>query len=155
MDWDNARVFLAAARAGQFLAAARALGVDHATVARRVGALESKLGARLFDRRTTGCVLTAAGERFMAAAERIEAEMLRAQSEISTDDAIAGTVRIGAPDGFGTFFLAGRLGRFAAAHPRLTLQLAPMPRVFSLSGARPTSRSRSTGLRKGASRSAS
>jgi DNA-binding transcriptional LysR family regulator len=133
MDWDNARVFLAAARAGQFLAAAKSLGVDHATVARRMTALEAKLGAKLFDRRTTGCSLTSAGGRFLAAAERIEAEMLRAQSALSDGAGIAGTVRIGAPDGFGTFFLASRLGRLAEAHPDLTVQLAPMPRVFSLS----------------------
>jgi DNA-binding transcriptional LysR family regulator len=134
MDWDNARVFLAAARAGQFLAAAKTLGVDHATVARRITKLEEKLGAKLFERRTTGCALTTAGETFLSAAERIETEVLRIQSELSgADDAIAGTVRIGAPDGFGTLFLAGRLGAFAERHAGLTLQLAPMPRVFSLS----------------------
>jgi DNA-binding transcriptional LysR family regulator len=133
MDWDNARIFLAAARAGQFLAAAKALGVDHATVARRMTMLEAKLGAKLFDRRTTGCSLTLAGESFLASAERIEAEMLRAQSALSSGAGIAGTVRVGAPDGFGTFFLASRLGRLAEMHPDLTVQLAPMPRVFSLS----------------------
>ena len=39
MDWDNVRVFLAVARAGQFVAAARRLGLDHATASRRVAAL--------------------------------------------------------------------------------------------------------------------
>ena len=68
MDWDHARVFLAAARAGQFLAAARQLGLDHATVGRRIGALERALGARLFERRTNGCALTPAGETFLAVA---------------------------------------------------------------------------------------
>ncbi|MGL4239932.1 MAG: LysR family transcriptional regulator, partial [Beijerinckiaceae bacterium] len=86
MDWDNVRVFLAVARAGQFLAAARQLGVDHATVARRVTALEERLGARLFERRTSGCAITPQGERFLAAAERIEAEMLSAQSDVTATD---------------------------------------------------------------------
>ena len=49
MDWDNVRVFLAVARAGQFVAAAKRLRLDHATVSRRVAALEAALGARLFD----------------------------------------------------------------------------------------------------------
>ena len=40
MDWDNIRVFLSVARAGQFLAAARQLRIDHGTVSRRIGALE-------------------------------------------------------------------------------------------------------------------
>jgi DNA-binding transcriptional LysR family regulator len=134
LDWDNVRYFLAVVRAGQFLAAARQLSVDHATVARRVTALETRLGTKLFERRTSGCVMTASGERFLAAAERIEAEVLRAQAELSaTGLDVAGTVRIGAPDGFGTLFLSGRLGVLAQQHPALTIQLVPVPRAFSLS----------------------
>jgi DNA-binding transcriptional LysR family regulator len=134
VDWDNVRFFLSVVRAGQFLAAARSLNVDHATVARRITALELTLGTKLFERRTSGCVTTASGERFLAAAERIEAEMLRAQAELSdTDLDVAGTVRIGAPDGFGTLFLSSRLGALAQQHPALTIQLVPVPRAFSLS----------------------
>ena len=54
MDWDHARIFLAAARAGQFLAAGRQLKLDHATIGRRISALETGLGAKLFERRTNG-----------------------------------------------------------------------------------------------------
>jgi len=134
MDWDNVRIFLAVARAGQFLAAARLLRVDHATVIRRVTRLEEALGAKLFERRTSGCVLTQAGERFLVAAERIEGDMLRVQAELSAEDvAVSGTVRVGAPDGFGTLFLAPCLAGLAARHPALTIQLVPLPRTFSLS----------------------
>lgn len=134
MDWDHARIFLAVARSGQLLAAARQLRLDHATVARRISGLESTLGVKLLDRRTNGCALTPAGERFLAAAERIEADVLRVQAELSeTEVEAAGTVRIGAPDGFGTYFLSTRLGRLMERHPRLTIQLVPLPRTFSLS----------------------
>ena len=134
MDWDDARFFLAAARAGQLSAAARRLGVDHATVGRRITALEAELGARLLERRPTGCVPTRAGERFLDVAERIESEWLRAQGEFAEGSIeMTGAVRVGAPDGFGTLFLAPRLGRLAERHPGLTLQLAPLPRAFSLS----------------------
>ena len=133
LDWDHLRVFLAVARAGQMLAAARQLGLDHATVGRRLGALEAGLGTKLLERRTTGCELTPAGERLLGHAERIETEMLQAQSAIGNVDlALAGTVRIGAPDGFGTYFLAPRLGVLADRNPGLTIQLAPLPRSFSL-----------------------
>jgi DNA-binding transcriptional LysR family regulator len=134
MDWDNARIFLAVARSGQFLAAARQLSLDHATVARRITALEKTLGLTLFERRTSGCAITPAGERFLASAERIEAEMLSAQADLAaTGLDVAGSVRIGAPDGFGTLFLSPRLGKLAAQHPSLTIQLVPVPRAFSLS----------------------
>ncbi len=133
MDWDNVRIFLAVARTGQFLAAARQLAVDHATVARRITALETALSAKLFDRRTSGCTVTASGERFLAAAERIETEILQAQADVTANDlTVAGTVRIGAPDGFGTLFLSSCLGELARLHPALTIQLVPVPRAFSL-----------------------
>ena len=98
---------MAVARQGQFLAAARSLSLDHTTVSRRMNALEASLGAKLFERTTSGCRLTAVGESFLIVAERIETEFLRVQTEISGHDvAISGTIRIGTPDGFGWF--AGR-----------------------------------------------
>ncbi|MBN9670145.1 LysR family transcriptional regulator [Roseibium aggregatum] len=134
MNWDDIRVFLAISRTGQILAAARRLGLNHATVARRLSALEDSLGARLFDRSTSGCVLTDAGSRFYERAERMEAEAVAAEADLGGDTPeISGTVRIGAPDGFGVAYLAPRLGRLTQKHPGLTLQLVPVPRSFSLS----------------------
>ncbi|MGK6314045.1 LysR family transcriptional regulator [Neorhizobium sp. DT-125] len=134
MNWDDVRMFLAVARSGQILAASRRLGINHATLGRRITALEEDLRTRLLVRRTNGCELTAEGEVFFRAAERMETEMLAAQASTGRiDTAIAGTVRIGAPDGFGVSFLASRLGRLTRRHPELKLQLVPVPRSFSLS----------------------
>jgi DNA-binding transcriptional LysR family regulator len=134
MDWDDVRMFLAVARTGQILAASKRLGVNHATLSRRVTTLEERLKARLLIRRTNGCELTSEGEIFLHAAERMETEMLRAQASVGhLDRTIAGTVRIGAPDGFGVSFLAPRLGRLIARYPELRIQLVPVPRSFSLS----------------------
>lgn len=134
MNWDDVRMFLAVARTGQILAASRRLGINHATLGRRVTALEEALRTRLLIRRTNGCELTAEGEIFYRAAERMETEMLAAQASTGrVDTAIAGTLRIGAPDGFGVSFLASRLGKLTRRHPELKLQLVPVPRAFSLS----------------------
>ncbi|MDB5606249.1 MAG: LysR family transcriptional regulator [Bradyrhizobium sp.] len=134
MDWDNIRVFLNVARAGQFVAAARQLQVDNATVSRRISALEKSLRVKLFDRRTTGCVLTSAGDRLYVTAEEIEAQLLRAQGDLSeTDMELSGSVRIGAPDAFTTLFLCSHLGKLKAKYPFLTVQLVPISRTFSLS----------------------
>jgi DNA-binding transcriptional LysR family regulator len=133
MDWDNVRVFLAVARAGQFVAAAKRLRLDHATISRRIAALEAELAARLFDRRTTGTKLTAAGETFLVAAEQMETAFLHAQSELSDKEVeMAGAVRIGAPDGFSTYYLAHIFGDFAARHPAVRIQLVPIPQVMPL-----------------------
>jgi len=134
VDWDDVRLFLAVARSGQLLAASRRLGINHATLGRRMTALEHALGTRLLVRRTNGCELTAEGEVYLAAAERMEAEMLAAQAATGQiDTSVAGTVRLGAPDGFGVSFLAARLGRLMQQHPQLKVQLVPVPRSFSLS----------------------
>ncbi|MCO5064579.1 MAG: LysR family transcriptional regulator [Rhizobiaceae bacterium] len=134
MNWDDVRIFLAVARAGQILGAARRLDLNHATVSRRVAALEEALNAKLFRRLTTGSELTPAGERFLVVAERMEADMIEARAEIAEEDqTLTGTVRIGAPDGFGVAFLASRLGMLTAQHPELKIQLVPVPRSFSLS----------------------
>ncbi|MGR9405370.1 LysR family transcriptional regulator [Rhizobium leguminosarum] len=134
MNWDDVRIFLAVARTGQILAASKRLGLNHATLSRRLTSLEEALKTRLFIRRTNGCELTAEGEVFLASAERMETEMLAAQANLGhTDTAIAGTVRVGAPDGFGVSFLAPRMGRLIERHPALKIQLVPVPRSFSLS----------------------
>jgi DNA-binding transcriptional LysR family regulator len=134
LDWDDARLFLAVARAGQMLGASRVLGVNQATLSRRMASLESALGTKLLARRTHGSELTDAGQTLLETLERVETEMLAVQARLQgAEAAAAGVVRIGAPDGFGVGFLAPRLARLADRHPDLTVQLIPTPRGFSLS----------------------
>ena len=110
------------------------MGTDHATVSRRVTSLEQKLGATLFSRSPRGYSLTDTGERLLAHAEAIESSAAHAQNEIAGEKySLSGAVRIGAPDGFGAFFLAPRLAPLASRHPQLELQIVAMPRMFSLS----------------------
>ncbi len=133
MNWDDVRIFLAVARQGQILGAAKVLSLNHATVARRLTALEEALGVRLFVRKTNGSDLSSEGEKFLVHAERIESEMLAARAITGGDSGMAGTVRVGAPDGFGVAFLAPRIGELTERHPGLRIELVPVPRAFSLS----------------------
>jgi DNA-binding transcriptional LysR family regulator len=133
-NWDDGRLFLAVARAGQMLAASRSLGITQGTLSRRVAALEAALGSKLLIRRTHGSDLTDAGIALVEVLERVETEMLAAQSRLQgADTTAAGTVRLGAPDGFGVGFLAARLARLVERHPELVVQIVPTPRGFSLS----------------------
>ncbi len=134
MDWDRLRVFLAVARTGQILGAARQLGLNHATVGRQLTALEREVKAKLVERRLTGCTLTPAGETMLAAAERVESEMVKLEAGLAgTSGVLTGTVRVGAPDGLGNYFLSRCLSQLSALHPQLVIQLVPLPRSFSLS----------------------
>lgn len=133
-NWDDLRIFLAVARTGQLVAAARSLGVNHATASRRMDQLEAALGTKLIYRRTRGCTLTEEGERLLAAAEAIESTLNNATDQIGGDSsAPKGTVRVGAPDGFGLYFLAPKLGELHDLYPQLALELVPISRNFAVS----------------------
>ena len=71
-DWNDLRYFLAVAREGSTIAAAKALCVNQSTVQRRLSELEEKLGRELTTRHTSGYKLTAFGEELLAYAERVE-----------------------------------------------------------------------------------
>ena len=134
IDWDDFRFVLAIVRGGSVSAAAKQLAVDHATVIRRVDRLERHLSAKLFDRRKTGYLLTEAGQRVADSAEAMESTIVANQEAVGGSRAqLTGTVRIGAPDGFGSHFLASRLLKFTERYPDLDLQLVATARLFSLS----------------------
>lgn len=121
-DWDDLRFVLAAAREGGFSGAARALGVNHATVSRRIAGLEARLGVRLFDRLPRGIVPTAAGERALETARRAEAEMLGlAQDLAGRDRALAGPLTVTAPQLLIAVHLAGVFAAYGARHPGVEL----------------------------------
>lgn len=135
MNWDDLRFFLAVAREGQILRAAQRLGTSQARVNRRITQFEEAIGEKLFDRRTVGCSLTRGGRSMMPNALAAEEAMLRLNISHDADSAssVKGTVRIGAPDGFGASYLAAHLPKLRALYPDLKLQLVPAPRSFSLS----------------------
>jgi DNA-binding transcriptional LysR family regulator len=63
----------------------------------------------------------------------MESAFLHAQAEISDVDVeLTGVVRIGAPDGFSTYYLAGALRDFVERNPGVRIQLAPVPQVIPL-----------------------
>lgn len=133
-NWDDMRFFLALSRSHSFLAAASHLKVTHSTVARRISALETSLQTQLFLRTEKGCRLTPAGERLLPYAEQLESTVINLEAHISgKDNQLAGAVRIGAPDGLGTSFLAACLSRFQSRHPALEVELIAVPMYYSLS----------------------
>ena len=130
-DWQDIRIFLALGRHGSLSAAARALSVNHATIARRLHALERTLGERLVERRPDGYVLTAAGTRTLAAAGDMEVAV-RTLGRGGMDDTPRGLVRINASPALFQSFLLGRLARVTTRYPGLDIDLAADLRVVSL-----------------------
>jgi DNA-binding transcriptional LysR family regulator len=134
MDWGDLKYVVALARTGSLSAAARRLGAEHTTVARRVAALEAALGVRLFDRTARGYALTAEGEQIAELAYRVEDEVFGIERLASSrQSGLSGVVRISAPPAFASHFLASRLTGLRAAYPALELELAGESRDVSLS----------------------
>jgi DNA-binding transcriptional LysR family regulator len=129
-DWNDLRFFLEVARTGTLSGAARIMGTDHATVGRRINALERALGQTLFQRSLSGYALTLSGESLLVHVEQMEVLALRsAEGTTQPGIALAGVVRLTAPDGLGNFFLARYLHRFVSAYPGLSLQLVAIQQV--------------------------
>ncbi|MBB3929598.1 molybdate transport repressor ModE-like protein [Kaistia hirudinis] len=130
-DWDDLRVFCALARHGSLSATARALSVNHATIARRVAALEKTMGEKLVERRADGYVLTDNGRRVLEIATTMETAASALAGGLE-GNAPAGLVRVAATPSLAQCFLIRRLGGFAAAHPRIDIEISTAMRSVSL-----------------------
>ncbi|MET3135509.1 DNA-binding transcriptional LysR family regulator [Oxalobacteraceae bacterium GrIS 1.11] len=122
-QWDDIRFFLALAREGSLSGAARALKVEHSTVARRVDAVEQALDLRLFDRLPRGWQLTPEGEALCAQAQKMEDEALAFGRAALGVSALRGTVRVSAPPVLASHFLAPRLAALQRRWPGIELEL--------------------------------
>lgn len=133
-DWNDLKFFLELGRKKKMVAAAKRLKVDHTTVSRRVNALEMAIGAKLFFKNEKGYQLTKSGESLMHLALEVENSTAQVADSIGGEaHRLSGVVRIGAPDGIGTFFISPRLSRFQENHPDLNVDLIVLPRYFNLS----------------------
>ena len=95
LDWNDLRYFLAVARDGSTLAAARVLRVSQTTVARRIAALEEALGIHLFEKRQAGYALTPVGQELLAHAEQVETALSGfSEAAAAQSRSVSGIVKI-------------------------------------------------------------
>lgn len=133
-NWDHLRAFLEVARTGRLVVAASRIKTDHTTVARRISSLEQALNVTLFDRSPKGYALTSKGQAIVELVEAMEALTIKAADQVSGDDLnVSGTVRLAAPEGFGSYFLAPRLAGLIDLQPDLHIELIASPNLVNLS----------------------
>lgn len=134
MNWDDTRIFLALTRSPSLRSAARSLGVDQATVGRRLNALEAELGAKLFLRSKDGYLLTAAGEVALSAARRMESAALDLRSRIEgQDENPVGLVRVTSTDSIAVDLLLPAIERLQAHWPHIRVDLEVSTQLLNLS----------------------
>ena len=133
LDWDDLRFFLALARHGSLSAAAKVLHVSQSTVGRRLNTLEASLSVRLLNRTPDGYVPTLAGEEVRQKAERLEAEALSLERDVTgRDTRLRGLVRVTCAETMAAHLLAPSFARLHAQHPDIMIELIPNPRELSL-----------------------
>ena len=124
IDWDDVRYFLAVARGGSARAAAGHLGVNHATVLRRIAQLEDRLGARMFEKLPAGYRLTEAGEEVLELAQQMEVSSQRLETRVfGRDQSVRGLLRVTVAPILATHLLMPDLADFARLHPDIEMEI--------------------------------
>ncbi|MBM6445155.1 MULTISPECIES: LysR family transcriptional regulator [Pseudomonas] len=133
-DWENFRHFLAVARTGTLSGAARSLQVDHATVSRRLAALETELQVPLVERLPRSCRLTPVGLQIYEQAKSMETSAFAVERMArASQEPLAGKVTLSAPPVLVTHLLAGRLVDFRVEYPGIQLSVSAQAQQVSLS----------------------
>ncbi len=119
-DWDDLRFVLAVAEEGTVSGAARRLGVNHATVLRRVAQFEERVGSILFDKTPRGYVLPTDRTRIIDAVREVDRAVQLVHRLITGARApLSGDVRITSTDSFCQILLPPLLARISAIAPGL------------------------------------
>lgn len=133
IHWDDFETVLAIADTGSLSGAARRLGVSHATVFRRLGDIEQRLGVTLFERSRTGYTPTLAGEELADNARQMETFVLSAERRIvGRDLQPTGSVWVTTTDSMMVGLLAPLFAEFRELYPGITLDVAVSNQLFNL-----------------------
>src|SRR5258708_4449803 len=124
IDWDDVRYFLAVARGGSVRAAAERLGVNHATVLRRIAQLEERLVVHMFEKLPQGARLTAAGEEVLELADQMEASSHLLETRVfGRDQSVRGLLRVTLAPPLATHLLMPDFAEFARLHPDIEMEI--------------------------------
>ncbi|OYX41807.1 MAG: LysR family transcriptional regulator [Rhodobacterales bacterium 32-67-9] len=133
MDWDKLRIFHAVADAGSLTHAGEALHLSQSAVSRQIRALEESLDTTLFHRHARGLILTEQGELLFDATSSMNRRLETAAARIrDSEDEVFGELRVTTTTGFGTLWLAPRLGKLYEKYPDLKIDLMLEERVLDL-----------------------
>ncbi|MCV6626246.1 MAG: LysR family transcriptional regulator [Cellvibrionaceae bacterium] len=123
IDWNDLNFFLSTALQGSLTAAAKELKVNHTTVSRRISALEQQLGTPLFERSSSGLLITPLGQSLIPYARQIRDSVNAVDRMVTAEQQeLAGTLRITAMDLFGPR-LAVLVREFCSQYPQIDIEL--------------------------------
>jgi DNA-binding transcriptional LysR family regulator len=131
-NWDEVRTAFQVAKVGTVSGAAEALGVHHATVIRHIDALETRLGAKLFQRHARGYSPTEAGQDLLAIAGQADDQFSQLASRIKgRGDEVTGELIVTSLDPLSPL-LVPAIASFQDRHADLRVRLITDSRLFRL-----------------------
>ncbi len=134
LHWNDLQLVLSVADTGTLIGAAEHLEVSHATVSRRLSAIENRLKVKLFNRGRSGCVPTLAGEELTATAQHLKSHVAEVERRIIGRDLdLSGVIRITTLDSLLVGLLNPLFFNFQAEHPKINLEVSLSNQLFSLS----------------------
>jgi molybdate transport repressor ModE-like protein len=122
------RTFHQVCQTGSISGAARSLNISQPSVSAAIAQLETRLGARLFERTRAGIVLTPEGEALAARARMLDHLLRDAQSDVAAaGKGLGAPLRVGGTPGALVSLLPRALALMEAKHPHLTLNVLERP----------------------------
>lgn len=126
-------VFIAVSEVGGFAKAGQRLRLSPPAVTRAISALESRLGAKVFNRTTRSLAITEVGQRFLENARRVLGDLDAAERDAVGETSVAkGSLTITASVTFGSFALAPVVRAFLAQYPLINISMLLLDRVANL-----------------------
>jgi len=133
LERSDLELVMAIREHGSLAGAAEALQVVPSVVTKRLGALESRLGQRLFERTTRRLSVSAEGEAVCRHAKTLLEGFAALEDELGErQHDLRGTLRLAATFGFGRRWLGPALATFQAQHPSLRIELQLTERLPDL-----------------------
>lgn len=132
--WDDLQYVLTVAKEGSVSAAAKALGVNHSTVLRRLTAFEYRHKLQVFHKLPTGYKLTVEGQRLLESAFSIESTVRSLERKIFGQEMkLEGQLRLTTTDALLRLVLGKYLADFHRFYPRIQLELCVTSQSLELS----------------------
>ena len=127
------QIFVSIADSGSLTAAANELRCSLPAVVRTLAALESELGARLFNRTTRRIALTDEGRQYLAHCRQLLSALNEAEAELRAEHSEPqGRLVVTAPVLFGQLHVCGAITRFAQRYPGVNVEVHLLDSVVDL-----------------------
>jgi DNA-binding transcriptional LysR family regulator len=123
IDWTDLQIFMNAARAGSFNAAAETAPLNQSTISRRIVNLEGQLGIMLFNRTARGITLTPTGEAIIELVSEMEGKVREIEARASEEMGLTGVIRLWVSEGVGGYWLPPRMKEFHRRFPGITVDV--------------------------------